>query len=213
MLPPAQRAAWTRLHTVPSNFVLYGGTAIALRLGHRQSVDFDFFSNDPFTPAELLGALRLPDDAERLQSEPNTLTVLAPGDRPVKLSFFGGLKLRRAGVPDRAADTGIAIASLLDLAATKMLTVQDRAERKDYLDVAALLDAGVTLEASLGAAVAIYGPAFNPAITLKALTYFEDGDLPALPEPVKQRLARAAAAIETLVETVAVSDRLTPAMD
>lgn len=43
ILPPAQRSLWPHLAQVPGHFVLYGGTAIALHLGHRQSVDFDFF--------------------------------------------------------------------------------------------------------------------------------------------------------------------------
>ena len=46
-LPAAQRAVWPALGGVPDSFVLYGGTALALRLGHRTSVDFDFFSAEP----------------------------------------------------------------------------------------------------------------------------------------------------------------------
>ena len=51
MLPPTQRALWPRLSQVPPDFVLYGGTAITLRLGHRYSVDYDLFSNRSFVPA------------------------------------------------------------------------------------------------------------------------------------------------------------------
>jgi len=36
---------------VPPHFILYGGTALALRLGHRESVDFDFFSSETVIPA------------------------------------------------------------------------------------------------------------------------------------------------------------------
>ena len=45
ILPPEQRRLWNELGSVPTEFVLYGGTAIALHLGHRDSVDFDFFAN------------------------------------------------------------------------------------------------------------------------------------------------------------------------
>jgi hypothetical protein len=41
ILPPEQRRLWPELRDIPRGFVLYGGTAIALHLGHRQSVDFD----------------------------------------------------------------------------------------------------------------------------------------------------------------------------
>ena len=49
ILPSAQRSLWPHLRELPDDFVLYGGTAIALRLGHRESVDFDFFSDEPLT--------------------------------------------------------------------------------------------------------------------------------------------------------------------
>jgi len=50
ILPPAQRRLWDTGLGVPRHFVLYGGTALALRLGHRQSVDCDFFSAGDFLP-------------------------------------------------------------------------------------------------------------------------------------------------------------------
>ena len=43
ILPSAQRRLWDELRDVPETFILYGGTAIALQIGHRHSVDFDFF--------------------------------------------------------------------------------------------------------------------------------------------------------------------------
>jgi hypothetical protein len=172
ILPAAQRALWPELKTLPAQWVLYGGTAIALRFGHRSSVDFGFFSTTNLAGEEL----PLVAEAEVLQRAPNTLTVSVTRiGMPVKLSFFGGLRLGRVGVPERAADNGLAVASLLDLAATKMKVVQERAESRDYLDVFELLQRGVGLEESLGAAQALYGRSFNPAITLKALGVIKSG--------------------------------------
>jgi Nucleotidyl transferase AbiEii toxin, Type IV TA system len=55
ILPDAQRRLWPELAQTPEDFTLYGGTAIALRLGHRQSVDFDFFAfASTFEPVILL---------------------------------------------------------------------------------------------------------------------------------------------------------------
>ena len=48
---------WPELAAVPSDFVLYGGTALALRLGHRVSEDFDFFSSEGFDPDRLQARL------------------------------------------------------------------------------------------------------------------------------------------------------------
>jgi len=51
ILPPAQRNFWEEAPSIPASFVLYGGTAIALRLGHRSSEDFDFFRRMPLRSA------------------------------------------------------------------------------------------------------------------------------------------------------------------
>ena len=60
--------------------------------------------------------------------------------------------------------------------------VQMRADAKDYTDIDALLaDGRIGLPTALASARAIYGSQFNPQITLKALSYFDDGDLPRLP--------------------------------
>ena len=195
MLPPAQRRLWAELAQVPKVFVLYGGTAIGLWLGHRPSEDFDFFSSDPFVPADLLARMPFLTGGLLRQSEPNTLTLTVERAGPVKVSFFGGLRLGRVGEPQHAPDTGLLVASRLDLAATKVAVVQQRAEQKDYLDLAALLRTGIGLADMLGAASAIYGRQFNPLISLKALSYFGDGDLAGLPDEVKDLLSRDAAAV------------------
>jgi len=54
ILPAAQRRLWPELSSTPDHFILYGGTAIALRLGHRASVDFDFFTQKSFEPNSLV---------------------------------------------------------------------------------------------------------------------------------------------------------------
>ena len=78
VLPPPQRAFWQEdLDTLPRGWVLYGGTAIALHLGHRHSRDFDFFSSDPLDRDALRGGARCLAEAKTLQDEPDTLTVVA----------------------------------------------------------------------------------------------------------------------------------------
>ncbi len=53
ILPAPQKRLWERLGDTPEGFVLYGGTALALRLEHRESVDFDLFSRTAFSPDSL----------------------------------------------------------------------------------------------------------------------------------------------------------------
>ncbi len=188
ILPQAQRRLWNELKNTPQEFVLYGGTALALRLGHRTSEDFDFFSNRPFLPDVLRKTIGYLQDAEMRQFEENTLTAIVNRDGPVKVSFFGGLKLNRVQDPDVMPDNGIKVASLLDIAATKLATIQQRAQARDYEDVLALSGAGVSLSEMLAAAEAVYGSTFNGTLSLKALTFFADGDLPTLSPAIQSRL-------------------------
>src|SRR6266436_7565139 len=137
ILPEPQRQLWGELGTTPKGFVLYGGTALALRLGHRQSEDFDFFSNRSFQPTSLRESVPYLKDAEMTQFQDNTLTAIVDRNGPVKLSFFGSLGIKRVQDPDIAEENGVRIASLSDLLASKLKTVQLRAEAKDYRDIVA----------------------------------------------------------------------------
>ena len=196
ILPSAQRSLWGELKQTPHNFVLYGGTAMALRLGHRQSEDFDFFSNEGFEPSELLSRLGYLREARIDQRGDNTLVVVVDRGGAVKLSFFGDVHMNHVDEPDRLTDNQLQIASLLDLTATKLKTVQQRAEAKDYRDVAAALESGIVLPHAIAAARAIYGKIFNAMVTLKALTYFQDGNLASLPLSTQERLRTAAEGVK-----------------
>src|SRR5436853_623684 len=118
-LPPAQQRLWPELAEIPKHFVLYGGTAVALRLGHRSSVDFDFFTSEAFTPEHLLKSIWLLGGGKILQNVSQTLTVSIDRGGEVKVSFFGGLPLGRVGDPQITPDGVLKVASLLDLAGTK----------------------------------------------------------------------------------------------
>lgn len=194
VLPAAQRALWPELHTTPDVFTLYGGTALALRLGHRTSLDFDFFSNSTFDPEHLADEIPYLKDSERVQVSQDTLVCRVHRGGPVLVSFFGALGLAQVAPREQVQDTPIFVASLLDIGATKAAVVQKRAEARDYLDIDALLQHGIDLATVLAAGAAVYGRRFNPLITLKALTYFED--VPMLPEQVRVRLGRAAKIVD-----------------
>ena len=89
------------------------------------------------------------------------------------------------------------MASLLDLAGTMVSVVQARAEAKDYIAIDAFMRTGsVDLPTALAAGRAIYGPEFNPQITLKALSFFGEGNLRNLPEDMKSRLVTAAREVD-----------------
>lgn len=178
ILPPAQRGLWPYLVQVPNHFVLYGGTAIALRLGHRQSVDFDFFSNAVFDEEQkdkLLREITWLNGASVLQREKGTLTVsIDHMDVPIRMSFFGGLTFGCVREPDKTDDDVLCVASMDDLFAHKLKVIHDRAEGKDYQDIAVMLANGQRLSRGLAALEALFGPTVPPMITLKSLAYFTD---------------------------------------
>jgi hypothetical protein len=193
ILPPAQRRLWDELGSLPDYFVLYGGTALALHLGHRRSEDFDFFADRDIKPDELYRTTPFLQGSRITQQEPNTLTCLVDRGGPVKVSFFGVPYLARVSEALIAEDNGLKVASLIDIAGTKASVVQQRAQARDYIDIDALMTlAGIDLPTQLAAARVVHGSGFAPTPTLKALTYFGDGDLPSLAGDVKRRLARAA---------------------
>lgn len=132
-LPDAQRELWPLLAAAPSlSFVLYRGTAVALHLGHRQSIDFDFFKSESLDKKELETSFKFLQEAKILQEDENTLVVsVAMPSGPVKISFFGGIAIGRINDPLQTSDATLLVASLEDLLATKLKAILDRAEAKD----------------------------------------------------------------------------------
>ena len=192
ILPAPQLKLWPELVATPPAFTLYGGTAITLRLGHRASVDFDFFSPKPFTPSVLRDEVPYLHHSTLRQSAANTLTVSVERGGPVLLSYFGGLRLGQINAAEAVEGPAFAVASLLDLCGMKVAVVTQRAEEKDYLDIHALMkQAGFDLATMLAAAAFIYGDAFNPLIALKAISYHDDPALADLPTGIRKDLLAA----------------------
>lgn len=191
VLPAAQRALWAELPQVPRHFVLYGGTAVALHYGHRASVDFDFFTSQPVDPEALMRSLPFLRGGKPVQVSANTLEIEVTRGEPVKLQFLGGLSYRRVRDPQLTADQVTLVASPLDLLATKLRTIWVRSQAKDFFDIDELLRRGIELKDGLGAAYAIFNGEFNSHISLRAMGYFSDGDLPSLPQTLKDRLVAA----------------------
>ena len=212
-LPPAQKVVWPLLGPAARlGFALYGGTAIALHLGHRQSVDFDFRTDLPLDRDRLAREMPLIAGADVVQDERDAYTVVVAPEgfagSVVKISFFGSIDYGRVGEPEVTDDGMVATASLLDLMGTKVMMLLQRAEAKDYQDIAALMRSGVALEAGLAASRRLSGPAFQPQEALRALTYFEGGDLDGLGQKDKDELRRAVAEAGELPELEIVSHAL-----
>lgn len=191
ILPPAQRELWPLLGDVPDRFVLYGGTGLALHLGHRPSADFDFFSAGSFVPTDLLAELAWLGPLTINEAAPDNLDLSTRTG--VRFSFLGGMALQVVAEPSIAAGNGLVIASVFDLAGTKAKAILDRSEWKDYVDIATLLRAGHSVPDIIGYATTIFDPLFVfPAATfLRALVYFEAGTAPDVPDDMKRDLEAA----------------------
>jgi predicted nucleotidyltransferase len=191
ILPKAQKEIWPLLAPAPGlSFVLYGGTAVALHLGHRISVDFDFFRTEPLGKKEIERSFAFMRDAQTIQEDENTLVVIASMQSgAVKISFFGGVAIGRVNEPLLTKDATLLVASLEDLLATKLKAIMDRAEAKDYQDISVMLSAGVSLEKALGAFAKMYGK--DPGLPLRAMGFFKDGDLSSLPKSDQEILRKA----------------------
>ena len=191
ILSEAQRELWKGLEPVSKmGFTLYGGTALALQLNHRCSLDFDFFSSKPLQIQRILDSLPNSNTLQIEKIKERTLELITQSG--VHLSFFGALAIRRVGNPISDDENHLKIASLDDLMAAKLKVLLQRIECKDYMDLAEMLRHGMSLSKGLSDAVAIYGNAFQPIIALKSMTYFEGGDLADLSARDKQTLLHAA---------------------
>jgi hypothetical protein len=211
ILPLSQQRLWPELRpAVELGFVLYGGTAISLRCGHRISEDFDFFSDNNLDSEKIKSSFSFAAHSIILQESSNTLTfqVKFEGTHYVKVSFFGGIGFGRVGEPELSEDGILYAASLDDLMATKVKVVLQRAAAKDYLDVAAMLSAGINLARGLASAELFFGNTFQPSESLKALCFFEDGDLSTLPKDIKQTLVNAVKTVSRLPDVSILSKSL-----
>ena len=217
-LPLAQQRLWSALRSAAGlGFALYDGTAIALRLGHRTSVDFDFFSEKALDRQAIHAAFPFLATSIVLQDQPNTFTFtvdvrLRGAEREyVKVSFFGAIGFGRVGEPEITDDGVLQVASLDDLMATKLKVILQRAEAKDYRDIAAMVNAGGSLSKGLSAARELFGTNFQPSESLKAMVYFEDGDLGTLTRDEKSCLINAASAVRDLPRVEVLARQLTRA--
>lgn len=160
-------------HEALGDFSLGGGTSLALRFGHRLSVDLDYFTVREFSPEELFGSLGL-DGASVIGRAANSLTVDVGG---VKLDLLR--HAYRMLEPEEKSD-GITLLSLADVAAMKLNAIANRGSKKDFFDLAELLD-HIAIRRMIGFFSEKY-PATDPFTVIRSLAWFEDAETE--PDPV-----------------------------
>lgn len=152
------------------DFYLAGETGLALQEGHRDSIDFDFFTPREFSPPQTFEILQKTFSSRSLlkvQEEKNTLTVFL--DNTIKISFFS---YPYPLLEPLLNEPYIRLARLKDLACMKLSAITSRATNKDYIDLYLLFQ-----KISLAEILEILPqklPSLDINLVLKSLVFFED---------------------------------------
>lgn len=147
---------------------LVGGTALALQLGHRKSVDLDLFGNIEAPPEDIQEVCREAGELEISKTSKN-----------INIYWIDGIKVDCVNYPYKWLDEcrvldGVRLASVNDVAAMKISAIINRGTKKDFIDLHFLLQ-----EMSLNHILDLYDqkyPDGSRFIAIKSLTYFEDAE-------------------------------------
>ncbi|MBU1246930.1 MAG: nucleotidyl transferase AbiEii/AbiGii toxin family protein [Patescibacteria group bacterium] len=151
------------------DFILVGGTAIALHIGHRQSIDFDLFSYEEFKNEKIKRKiLRYGKIEETYVSEPQEYTFLL---NSVKMTFLTyPYEVKNVVLFDKI----IQMPDLLSLAAMKAFALGRRGKWKDYVDLFFILKNFHSMKEISLRGLEIFGNEYNEKIFREALCYFDD---------------------------------------
>ena len=172
------------------SFFMVGGTAIALYLGHRRSIDFDLFTKSKIKRKVLEDRIKINGFRfKTLHQTPQEWTFFI-GE--VKITFYQFLHPVQAKVN---FDDIIKIPSLVDLAAMKAYTLGERVKWKDYVDLYFIFQSRISLKSVADKADQIFGEGFNEKLFREQLTYYEDINYEEeveylVPEPSKEEIKK-----------------------
>lgn len=158
------------------NFYLAGGTGLALHLGHRRSIDLDFFSREPFDSEAILGKVVSLEGLRVLAKDVETLH-LTIGE--TKVSFLG---YRYPLLFPGDALFEVEVADPRDIACMKISAIAGRGTKRDFIDLYAV-SKHHGLEQLLAWFKAKYAKAnYSMVHILKSLTYFEEAEKDPMPD-------------------------------
>ncbi len=153
-------------------FGLVGGTAIALHIGHRESIDFDLFTlkNKPFVNSELRRKILESKNIDRtIVNKLGEFTLII---NSVKFTFYH-YEYEQVEF-NEALDDIIKMPDLLTLAAMKAHALGQRAKWKDYVDLYFIIKDFYSIDEIIEKTTELFGEHFNPKMFKVQLTYFDD---------------------------------------
>ncbi len=170
ILDETRRRLLPKIAKAGEAFYLAGGTALALQLGHRDSIDFDFFSPEPFDTRQLFQKCErifAGNSLLKTQEETNTLSLSISEE--VRLSFFGyPYELLEPLIQTEQ----MSLASPLDIGVMKLSAITSRSTLKDYVDLYFILQTSSLGDLLAGANKKF--PSLDQNLILKSLVYFAD---------------------------------------
>ncbi len=162
---------------IHDNFYLAGGTALSLQLGHRTSVDLDFFSKSEIDIESLKEVLSNNNLKYHITNESlGTLDLVIDN---VKISF---LEYKYPLINDLISYNNIYLCSTLDIACMKITAISSRGSKKDFYDIWAILKEYSITDIFDALRKKYTDVEYSTAHLLKSLTYFKDAE--SEPEPV-----------------------------
>lgn len=172
---PETHSLLEKLSTLPvlEDARLVGGTALALQLGHRTSVDLDFFGRINADSEDLRDILR---EVGRVE--------VASVSKNINIFWINGVKVDMVNYPYPWLDLpivedGVRLASLNDIAAMKVSAIVNRGTKKDFIDLYTLLQ-----HFALDEILDMYSRKYSDGslfIVMKSLTYFDDAETDPMP--------------------------------
>jgi predicted nucleotidyltransferase component of viral defense system len=157
------------LKFLKEDFYLGGGTALALQIGHRESIDFDFFSKKKFNQNELLEEFRKKNSPKKIDIVQNKKNTLSLNIKDIEISCFSyNYPLLKSLIETEY----LMLASIEDIAAMKLSAITSRATTKDYIDIYYILQK-IPLDKLMLIARKKY-PEIDTNVIVKSLIYFED---------------------------------------
>ena len=170
ILSAGQKDLLPLISNFSDNFGLIGGTAIALQLGHRRSIDFDLLTLKDLDATEIRSVVKREHNIDStLVDHTNELTIVVDG---IKITF---LKYPyKIDFPEKYVEI-IYMPNLLSLSSMKAFALGRRVKWKDYVDIYFILKT-CSFKKLMDKAQKIFGSEFNEKLFREQLAYFDDID-------------------------------------
>jgi Nucleotidyl transferase AbiEii toxin, Type IV TA system len=170
ILSESQQKLLPFVKSLRKEYYLVGGTAIALHIGHRMSIDFDLFKKSNVNRTKIAKTLESENiDFKLIFADSESFHIIADG---VKLTFFQ----YPFDIPSKPLFETIRLPNLLDLAAMKAYALGRRAKWKDYVDLYFILRDFHSIEEITMRTQELFKEVFSAKLFRQQLCYFEDID-------------------------------------